>query len=113
MHEAALMHRVLEEVERHARMQTQGRVRVVRLRVGRLSGVVPDALEFAFAALKRGTLAEEAHLDIVSVAARARCQSCGGEFELEDPLTSCPACGGWAGDLLQGRELELWQLELG
>ena len=39
----------------------------IRLRIGALSGVVPEALEFAFEALRPGTLAEKAELAIESV----------------------------------------------
>lgn len=111
MHEASLMQTALEEAERHARARGCQTIRVIRLRVGALSGVVPEALAFAFEALKAGSLAASARLEIEHVPARARCGSCQREFTIEDVLFPCPDCGSWESELLQGRELELAQLE--
>ncbi len=111
MHEASIMQSALEEAERHARERGCTAIHLVRLRVGALSGVVPDALEFAFEALKAGTMAAGARLEIEAVPARAFCQVCQREFTLEDAVFPCPTCGGWESELQQGRELELTRLE--
>ena len=49
----------------------------VRLRVGRLSGVVPDAVRFCFDLVTEGTLAEGAALEIEEPAGRGACRTCG------------------------------------
>lgn len=111
MHEASIMQTALEEAERHARERGCTAIHLVRLRVGALSGVVPDALEFAFEALKAGTMAAGGRLEIETVPARAFCRACQREFTLEDVVFPCPTCGGWDNELRQGRELELARLE--
>ena len=105
------MQSALEDAERHARVNECSAIHALYLRVGALSGVVPEALEFAFAALKGGTLAAEARLEIERVPALAVCRQCGREFTLEDAVFPCPHCGAWESDLRQGRELELARLE--
>ena len=88
------------------------RVHTIRLRIGALSGVVPDALEFAFEALTPGTLADGAALAIESVPARFWCASCTREFQSDDLLAECPECHNLSGDLRAGREMELASLEI-
>jgi hydrogenase nickel incorporation protein HypA/HybF len=88
------------------------RVHVVRLRIGALSGVVPEALEFAFEALSAGTPAEGAQLAIESVPARFWCDVCAEEFESPDLFAECPRCRKPSGELRAGREMELASLEV-
>lgn len=104
------MQSVLEEAGRQAGARGCTVIHLIRLRVGALSGVVPEALEFAFEALKTGTPAAAGRLEIERVPARARCRVCAQEFELEDPAQPCPACAAWDTVLVQGRELELARL---
>ncbi len=88
------------------------RVMVIRLRIGALSGAVPDALEFAFETLRLGTPAESAELMIEHVPARFWCAACGNEFESEDMLAECPACKTPSRELRSGREMEVASLEI-
>jgi hydrogenase nickel incorporation protein HypA/HybF len=111
MHEASIMQEALAQAEAQARQHGCTVIHVLRLRVGTLSGVVPEALEFAFEALRAGTPAAQARLEIERVEARAFCRDCQREFTLEDAVFPCPDCGGWQSDLRQGRELELARLE--
>ena len=64
MHELSIMQSALSVALDQARQAGASRVHVIRLRIGALSGVVPDALEFAFEALAPGTPAEGAELAI-------------------------------------------------
>jgi hydrogenase nickel incorporation protein HypA/HybF len=85
---------------------------VIRLRIGALSGVAPEALRFAFEVLAPGTLAEKAELAIESVPARFWCAECRREFVSDDLLAECPGCHRPSGELRAGRELEVASLEI-
>ena len=63
MHELSIMQSALNQALREARRAGAARVHQIRLRIGVLSGVVPDALQFAFEALTPGTAAEGAAAD--------------------------------------------------
>ena len=95
-----------------ARQAGANRVHMIRLRIGALSGVVPDALEFAFEALTPGTPAEGARLAIEHVPARFWCATCAREFQSDDMFAECPACHGLSGELRAGREMEVASLEI-
>jgi len=95
-----------------ARKAGASRVLVIRLRIGALSGVVPEALEFAFEALTPDTMAEGAQLDIEHVPARFWCSACNHEFQSDTMYADCPGCQRPSGDLRAGREMELASLEI-
>jgi hydrogenase nickel incorporation protein HypA/HybF len=112
MHELSIMQNALNLALDQARKAGASRVHVIRLRIGALSGVVPDALEFAFEALAPGTPAEGAQLVIERVPARFWCATCTLEFTSEDMLAECPNCHSLSGELRAGREMELASLEI-
>jgi len=95
-----------------ARQAGATKVFALRLRVGALSGVVPDALQFAFEALTPGTLAEDARLDLETVPARFWCATCKSEFQADNLMALCPNCQTPSRELRSGRELELASLEI-
>src|SRR5512140_2723679 len=88
------------------------RLFTITLRVGALSGTVPDALQFAFVALVPGTPAERARLVIDNVPACFWCEQCQRDFESESLLAECPACGRISHATRSGRELEIASLEI-
>jgi hydrogenase nickel incorporation protein HypA/HybF len=112
VHEASLMASALELACAHAREAGASRVQRVRLRVGELSGVVPEALEFAFAALTTSGPAQGAVLEIEAVPAVYWCADCQGEFDAHAATPECPRCGVWSHRLKHGLELELSTLEV-
>jgi hydrogenase nickel incorporation protein HypA/HybF len=71
MHEMALCESVLKILEEEAAKQRFDRVESVRLEVGRLSHVEPEAMRFCFEAVTRGTLADGARLEILRPAGEA------------------------------------------
>ena len=88
------------------------RVLELRLRVGTLSGVVPDALRFAFDVVCRDTIAAGATLQIESVAAVCWCAACREEFATADFYGECPRCHNVSGELRRGREMEIAAVEM-
>ncbi len=112
MHEASLMKAALDLAASHAQAEGAARIHRLHLKVGDLSGVVPEALEFAFEALSKGGPAEGAILEIERVAVTYTCEKCGTAFTPPDELPECPKCGGWGGRPRSGLELELTSLEI-
>lgn len=88
------------------------RVLGLRLRVGVMSGAVPEAMRFAFDVVCRDTIAAGARLDIETVPATCWCATCQMEFPYADFLSECPRCHNLSGELRRGRELEIAALEL-
>ncbi|MFD9209283.1 hydrogenase maturation nickel metallochaperone HypA [Streptomyces sioyaensis] len=108
MHEMSIALAVVDQVASAARPDGAGTVHSVRLQVGELAGVVPDALAFSFSLACAGTVLEGAELVTEPVVARARCGSCADAWPVGmPPQLSCPGCGGASAELLSGRELQI------
>jgi hydrogenase nickel incorporation protein HypA/HybF len=113
MHELSIAAAVAQRAEEVAHAHAAEVVEAVRLRIGELAGVVPDALRFSFDLVAEGTPVAGAELVIEEVPARARCGGCEGRFAVgRPPRLTCPACGRGAAELLTGRELELTEVRL-
>ncbi len=82
----------------------------ITLEVGQKSGVVIDALEFAFETVTRHTMAEGAALTIHSIPYRGECIACGHLFDCNDFLV-CNQCGNF-GKIISGQELRIQSIEV-
>jgi hydrogenase nickel incorporation protein HypA/HybF len=87
------------------------RVTRVTLEVGKLSGVMSEAIAFCFDVVVKGTALEGARLEILDIDGRARCKACGLEFETETLFTPCP-CGSHRSTRIRGEELIVKSMEL-
>lgn len=113
MHELSVALSLLELIEQKCREQGCRSVSSVRVRVGKASGILPDAFAFAFDAAKPQTVAREAKFVIDIVALGGVCSSCGNQFTTEEPyVLECPCCSSTSFKINQGRELELVELEV-
>ena len=112
MHEMALSESILQILEEQARVQGFSRVRRVRLEVGALSCVEPEALRFHFEVVTRGSLAEGADLEILPVPGSGWCLPCQRPVEVHSALDACPHCGGYQVEVTGGEELQVKDLEV-
>jgi len=112
MHEMSLCERVLQVIEDQARAQHFVRVRRVRLEVGALASVEPEAMRFSFDAVTRGTLAQGAELEMIPVPGEAWCLSCARAQPVNQRFDECPECGGVLLGLTRGEELRIKDLEV-
>lgn len=110
MHELSIMTSILDIVLEEANQASAKKVLSISLQIGAKSGVVIDALEFAFDVATKNTIAEGAKLDIEVVPLKGECASCGHQFTSEDFLV-CEKCGG-LGKILSGQELKIQSIEV-
>lgn len=87
------------------------RVRRITLAIGKLSGVMPDAVRFCFDLVVEGTPVQGAALEIVEPAGRARCRDCAAEFDAAVLWAAC-GCGSRNLHWLGGEELLVRSIEL-
>ncbi len=112
MHEMALTESIVDIVSETAQTQGFGKVRIVRLRIGALAHVEPDALRFCFDAVAKGTVAEGATLDIVRAPGQGWCLDCGKSVALAERFGDCPECGKSHVQMTSGDELRIEELEV-
>ena len=112
VHELSIAQAVLDQVTAEAVAHGASRIVVIRLEIGELAAVVPEALDFSFGMIARGTAAEGARIEIAAVPWRVRCRGCGAEYRVEVELPICPTCGAAGGDTLSGKELRIMELDI-
>ncbi len=108
MHELSITCSIVELAAEAAKGR---KVQRVTIEIGKLSGVLPDAIVFCFSEVAKGTLVEGANLDIREIDARARCMACEEEFVTPSMLTVC-SCGSLRFERLKGEELNIKSIEL-
>lgn len=105
MHELSLLASVVQAVQRSV---GGADVVAVGLRVGSLSGAVPEALEGAWPIAIDGTSLAGSRLEIEPVAATIWCAICEAEQPVDEYFAlTCPECGTPTGNLVHGREFEV------
>jgi hydrogenase nickel incorporation protein HypA/HybF len=114
MHELSIALSLVDAVQEELpRLGENARILSVRIRVGPLSGIAPEALAFAFDVATEESPLAGARLEIEDVPLSAYCPSCRvaqvmmGPFDLR-----CPACGTATPEIVTGRELELLAVEV-
>ena len=112
MHELGIAQNILEIVRQSIPGDQAGAVRGIRIRVGQLSGVVADSLEFCFGAMVSDTDMRRATLAIEQVPTTAQCRDCGHRFRVEEFDFACSGCGSARIDLVSGKELEVVEIEM-
>ncbi len=113
MHEMSLVESLLDSLLQMLDENPEwGSVTQVRLRVGAMRQVVPEAMEFCFHTAIAGTPLEGARLVLTSVPVHCHCNACGHRWPGDDRIFICPACRSPEVELEAGMELEIDSLEV-
>ena len=88
------------------------RVKKITLEAGELAGVDHSALRFGFDVTTRGTVAEGAMLEILTIEGQAMCNTCQKIMPLKHYYDPCPACGQFSLTVTQGDELRVKSMEV-
>lgn len=112
MHEVSIMSQTLEIATENAQQQDANQIHRLKMRIGAMSGVVPEALNFAFDVVVEGTIAQGAKLEIEVVPVVCYCPHCQIEFQPPDLFYECPQCDRLSNKIIAGREIELISLEV-
>lgn len=112
MHELSIALRIVETLTEEL-ADTPGVVTVVYIRVGALSGVVPDALRFAWDAACSDSRLQGSLLDIEEVAPVVHCPRCQADRQPQSiQCLQCPQCGQPTAEVVAGRELHILSVEV-
>lgn len=112
MHELSIAMGIVEAATDEA--QRRGvRVSAVHLRLGALSGVVKDALLFSYEVACQETPLQGSQLIVEDMPVVVFCPRCKDQRQLASLQSfACPACGTPTMDIRQGKELEVFALEV-
>ena len=112
MHELSIAMGIVDAALDEAR-QRNVRVKAVHLRLGALSGVVKDALLFSYEVACQDTPLQGTQLLVEDMPVVVLCPQCRERRTLETLQSfTCPICSAPTKDILQGKELEVFALEV-
>ena len=112
MHELAIAESIIKTVLDEAERQKLGHIRRISVRVGALTDIVPDALQFGFEAASTDTELQETELEINTVPVAGKCRNCGRDFEVEEHIFVCPGCESFDIETTRGDELDIEYIEV-
>jgi hydrogenase nickel incorporation protein HypA/HybF len=112
MHELSIALSMIDEIEEQSARHGGAAVETVYVRIGVLSGVDPQALQFAYELAREGTPLENSRLEIEPVALVVYCPQCATEHSPPMQNIVCPRCLTPEQEIVAGRELEVRALEL-
>jgi len=112
MHELSIAMGIVDAALDEARARGV-QVSAVHLRLGALSGVVKDALLFSYEVACQDTALQGSRLIVEDVPVVIFCSRCQEQRVLGTVQSfACPACGEPTMDIRQGKELEVFALEV-
>jgi hydrogenase nickel incorporation protein HypA/HybF len=88
------------------------RIARIVVEVGKLTAVLPDALAFAWDAVRaESATLVDCRLELVEIAGRGRCRVCGEAIVLTAAFGRC-GCGSTDLEIVAGEELRIRELEV-
>jgi hydrogenase nickel incorporation protein HypA/HybF len=112
VHELSFAQNIVDIIHQSVPDDEIEKVRIVRLKIGILSGVVADSLDFCFNAISAETRLANARLDIDQIPFTVHCSTCQQAFVNDIGFVVCPECGGTETTVVAGRELQVTEIEL-
>ncbi len=111
MHELSIAESIITAVVQEMEERSLSSVSVIGVRIGALSGVLPDALLFSYEVAISETVLAATKLEIENVPAEGKCRNCGVDVRLGGCSFLCPECGSGTVDWRSGHELEVAYIE--
>lgn len=112
MHEFTVTQAIVSIVLEKAHEIRAKKITEISLRVGRLTGFIPESIRLQFALLSKGTPAEGACLSFFQPPAMIRCRKCNRDFSIDSSDLSCPECHTLEVDIVSGLELSVENMEI-
>ncbi len=108
MHEMSYMIKFINMAEEAAHATDEERIDSLKVRVGEMTGVLPEFLEKYFPDASKGTKCEGALFEVEFVPVLVKCRDCDHCYHpAKENGYCCPDCRSKEAEYLQGRELEL------
>ena len=111
MHEYGVTKSLVELCSNEANKNHITNVVKVHLKVGKFTGFSPDSIEFYFEHLKVDTNCSRAKLIFEEIPIKIKCNGCGKQHVIDEPILLCPKCGSDKIELLSGREFYVASIE--
>jgi hydrogenase nickel incorporation protein HypA/HybF len=110
MHEVSVATALIRSVLAHKAERNLSRISQIVIRIGPLSGIMPEALQFAYDSLRQGTLLQDTELVMQESGMNTECRHCHHAFDHPLMPDRCPRCGSEDLRILGGDEFYIQHL---
>ena len=104
MHEMSIVQSLISIVKDEMIKNDATRLRSIRLRIGEMSGIIPEALKTCFEVLTAKSDMKGAVLKMDIAPLIGYCKKCDKEFKIIDYKFLCPECDASDIDIISGRD---------
>jgi len=112
VHEISIAESIIRIAEAKAHEQNARSIQVIKLRLGTFTTIVAESLQFAFEIARRGTLSQDARLEIEIVPMVVRCVVCKASTQPSHGVCLiCEQCG-FPLEIVSGEELQIEYIEV-
>ncbi len=111
MHELSIAKEIITIVKESIPDSTW-KVKTVKVKVGKLSGVLIDSLKFSYESIVRNTELEGSQIDVEEIPLKLFCRKCLNEFDTNDYIFYCVNCNSSEIEVKAGNELFVSEVEL-
>lgn len=112
MHEMSIAQSLIDVLREEMLKHNAKNLRSVRLNIGQMTAIVPDALSFCFQVITDGTELEGARLIMDIIPLMGYCSACEKEFEIKDYAFACRSCGSTKINTIGGQDLSIVEMEV-
>jgi hydrogenase nickel incorporation protein HypA/HybF len=112
MHELSITEALLNTACQTAEQQQAKRVTALNIKIGKLSGIIDDSVQFYWDIITKETVCKGSTLNFTHIPAKFKCRKCNTVFEIIDDLIPCPTCESMDLHIVQGDEFLLESIEI-
>lgn len=112
MHELSVTKSILNICENEATIGDFKKINKINLCVGEITGLVPDCINYYFNIISKGTVAEDAVININRIRIKIRCLECKYDGVMDKREYLCPNCKGRNFNIVNGNEFYLESIEV-
>lgn len=113
MHEYGITESIVRISCEEAEVHGANKITEIRLKIGELSGLVPESIQIYFDMVSEGTIAAGAKLIVEKILIRFKCNECGAESGVSSQgLYECPKCKSKNISIIGGHEYMIDSLEV-
>uniref|UniRef100_A0A832G2R3 Hydrogenase maturation factor HypA n=1 Tax=Ignavibacterium album TaxID=591197 RepID=A0A832G2R3_9BACT len=112
VHELSIAQNIIQIVNSSVEEDKLGLVEMIALKIGLMSNVLTDSLQFSYASIAENTPLKNSRLDIELLPIKIRCNDCNEINTTNDFIFSCPNCKSPAINVIGGDEIIISSIHL-
>lgn len=112
MHELSIATEIVNIVNQHVKEEERERVEIVKVKIGRLTNVLGESLQFCYDAIIKDTPLANAKLEIENTLLQLNCNDCGNINFADEYIFKCKACSSGNINITGGDELNVSEIIL-